>query len=74
MDAQWIDPPPHPVLDGQLHLYDAANAEHRNVSAFWAQFDQAPESPSRWSDASAAYWRSAGMMPARVTRRVSMYR
>ena len=66
--------PPPAVPDPQMHLFHAANAEHRHVSAFWAQYDLAPESPRRWSDAAAAYWRSAATTRVGVERHESMYR
>jgi hypothetical protein len=57
-----------------MHLLHTANAERRHVSAFWAEYDVAPESPSRWSDAAAAYWRSAATTPAGGDQHESMYR
>ena len=66
--------PPPAAIDSQMHLLHTANAERRHVSAFWAEYDLAPESPSRWSDATAAYWRSAATKRAGGDRHESMYR
>ena len=66
--------PPSAAPDAQMHLLHTANAERRHVSAFWAEYDVAPESPSRWSDAAAAYWRSAATTPAGGDQHESMYR
>ncbi|KRE30963.1 hypothetical protein [Agromyces sp. Soil535] len=73
-DTHGSNRPARAVPDAQMHRFHAANAEHRHVAAFWAQYDRAPESPRRWSDAAAAYWRSAATMRVGVDRHESMYR
>ena len=66
--------PPPAAPDVQMHLLHTATAEHRHVSAFWAEYDLAPESLSRWSDAAAAYWRSVATERVDVHRHESTYR
>ena len=66
--------PPPALPDAQMHLFHAANVENRHIAAFWAQYDMAPQSRRRWSDAAAAYWRSAATTRVGVERHESMYR